>query len=218
MIRHAESVRNVALRGKTFYDQGQKKINIPNRHIELTQTGVKQASCLYKTLTDLIHSHTIAPPDVTMSSGFTRANKTADIVLEGLRREDFVSPEIVHNHLIRERDSGYGYEMTEEESRRNFPYLKAHWTFEGKWFSTPPGGESLVQVMDRAALFLHTLSLDERYKGKMVYAFSHGGFMQAVHMVVGKIPFEEAEALVKNPENCHFDIYSNEQGFWEKQS
>ncbi len=215
IIRHAESERNVQLKGKTFYDEGQKKLNIPNRLIDLTESGVRQAVALSEKLIHNVRSGVLAEPDIVMSSSFTRADKTADIVSNGLEEGGVAAPKIEHNHLIRERDSGYGYEMTREESGNTFPYLRNHWSFEGKWFSTPPGGESLVQVMDRGALFLSTLSLDTRLQGKTVYAFSHGGFMQAVQAVVNKIPFEEIESRVKNPENCEFAIYSNEQGFWE---
>jgi len=104
--------------------------------------------------------------------------------------------------------------MTEQESHNHFPYLRDHWKREGRWSATPPGGESLVKVMDRSILFLTTLQNDPRYKNKTVYAFSHGGFMTATRMVVQSLSIRQATSM-ENPPNCHIDSYSNENGYWE---
>ena len=211
IIRHAESVRNVTMRGKVFYKHEEEKAGTPTRRIALTDLGKQQAHTVAEKLLAKVRTGEIAMPDIVLSSGFMRADSTAEIVTKGMGCD----LPIKHNHLLRERDPGYGFELTEEEMQVHFPYLRQYWGLEGKWFSTPPGGESLVQVADRASLFLQTISGDARYTNKTVYAFSHGGFMMAMNVVIRSIPCLEVDTNLMNPPNCHIDTYSNEKGYWE---
>jgi broad specificity phosphatase PhoE len=208
------------MEGKTFYQDHSEKLGVPNRHIDLTPKGVEEAKDLAQRTARMIQEGRVEPPDVVLHSGFVRAKKTADIVVGwlGAHRPHVLTSDtlpVLQNHLLRERDSGYGFEMTEDESRQYFPYLRHHWDFEGKHFASPPGGESLVQVMDRATLLLHTLASDKRYQGKTIYAFTHGGLMMAIRMVVEGISFDEWSSLVSQPKNCQIDTYTNRQGYWE---
>lgn len=222
MIRHAESMRNRAMKGgRIFYRTEQEKLGVPTWQIDLTEQGELQAKNLGETIIQMIEKGEIKAPDYIQSSGLKRANKTAEIVLRELKKSPILGPnrehlEVSQNHLIRERESGYGYEMTTQESIHHFPYLQDHFRLEGRWFAAPPSGESLVRVMDRAELLLQKLTSDVRYQDKTVYAFSHGGFMMALTMVVKGIPFEEALTGVKNPENCEMHTYTDDGGYWER--
>lgn len=223
IIRHAESIRNVTMQGKVFFSHESEKTKTPTRSVSLTKKGEHQALTLANTILEKTRRGAISLPEIVLSSGFARADSTAKIVIQKLSEltqgtEDFnKKKEVVvkHNHLLRERDPGYGFEMTEEESQTFFPYLKQYWELEGKWFSTPPGGESLVSVMDRASLLLQSLIIDSRYINKTVYAFSHGGFMMATKMVIQGISCGEADKVMINPHNCQVHTYSNENGYWE---
>ena len=59
--------------------------------------------------------------------------------------------------FIRERDSGYAYDMTEEEAKKQFPWMEEYWKTFGGFFAVPPGGESYAQVAQRIYLFLDTI-------------------------------------------------------------
>ena len=222
VIRHAESLRNVIMKGKAFYYEDETKLDLPVFDIPLTDIGIQQAHTLAESLYLQTKEGNLTPPDHVLSSGLLRADTTAEIVLGQLSKlardttlkERLLKLQIRYNHLLRERDPGYGFEMTEQESHNHFPYLRDHWKREGRWSATPPGGESLVRVMDRSILFLTTLQNDPRYKDATVYAFSHGGFMMATRMVVQGISIRKTDSIM-NPVNCHIDSYTNENGFWE---
>jgi 2,3-bisphosphoglycerate-dependent phosphoglycerate mutase len=215
LIRHAQSIRNVALQGSHFYEDEQEKLGLPNHFIHLTEKGKAEARDVGHTLCALEKQH--GTPAVLMHSGFKRAKETALLIKEevGLIYEgsSFSLP-IEQNHLLRERDAGHAFEMSEGEAAKYFPFLQQYWGFEGKWFATPPGGESFIQVMDRVSLFLHILANNKKYEGRTVYAVSHGGTMQAFKMVIEKIPFDEADERVRNPKNCELARYEYEQGEW----
>ncbi|MBP6888261.1 MAG: histidine phosphatase family protein [Candidatus Pacebacteria bacterium] len=214
LIRHAQSVRNAAFKGNHFYHDGQEKLGTPNHSLTITEKGKDQARAVATMLLSEIKKGEEASPSLLLHSGFIRTRETANIIFEVLQNES--SFPVEQNHLLRERDAGHAFEMWESEARQHFPYLESHWDFEGKWFAVPPGGESFIQVMDRVALFLQTLTVDTRHKDKTVYAVTHGGTMRAFQMVIDKVPFEKADELVLNPKNCGIVKYNYVHNVWTR--
>lgn len=219
LIRHAESVRNVNRKGKVFYDVGQEKIGLPNHLIPITKKGEGQAVEVAKKLYRDWKTGKQSLPVLLIHSGFVRTKDTCDIVYSHLKKyvaTDGVTFDIPteQNHLIRERDAGHTFEMDEVEAMTHFPHLSDYWKLDGKWFAVPIGGESLVHVMDRVSLFLSQLVHDERLKDATVYAFTHGGTMQAFEMVITKKPFDGESLKITTPENCEYICYEYAHGRW----
>ncbi len=216
LIRHAESARNVLFKGSHFYLDHQKKIGMPNHLVPITKEGERQAKHVAEKLLA-----NFGPPAVILHSGFARTKQTAGIIKNEIIKQfarsniDF-DVEMEQNHLLRERDAGYAFEMSQSESQTNFPYLQDYWKFEGNWFAVPPGGESFIQVMDRVSTFLHMTSLAEKYSSKTIYAVTHGGTMRAFQMLVEKVPFDKADELIINAKNCEIHTYQFKCGVWEK--
>lgn len=220
LIRHAQSERNRNIKGDHFYADASQKLGTPNHLIKITDLGESQAREVAERLfqTSLMEGKGL--PSVLLHSGYERAKTTAEIILKevklfGKKNNIFVNTTLEQDHLIRERDSGYGIEMTHGESRNHFPFLEEYWGLDGTWFAVPPGGESVVQVMDRVSTFLVKLSMNKNLEGKHIWAVSHGRTMSAFQMVVEKIPFEKADELVIRPKNCATAEYEFECGVWK---
>ncbi len=216
LIRHAQSVRNALFKGNRFYRNDREKIGIPNHNLPISQKGEGQA----KEAAKVLYSK-FGRPDVILHSGFTRTLQTAKIIHnEMITRSELdghtLTVELEQNHLLRERDAGYAFELTEAEKEKHFSYLDDYWKFEGNWFAVPPGGESFIQVMDRVSTFLHMLSLVEKYRDKTIYAVTHGGTMRAFQMLAEKVPFDKADELIINAKNCEIHAYQFNRGIWEK--
>jgi broad specificity phosphatase PhoE len=215
LIRHAQSVRNAAFKGNTFYRDDQEKLGLPNHVLGLTEKGREQARDAAQKI--LAGVGVYGSPTVILHSGYVRARDTANIIHEEFSKSYNHEIEFEQNHLLRERDAGHAFEMSGSESRHHFPFLEDHWKFEGKWFAVPPGGESFIQVMDRVSTFLHILSQESRprWRDGTIYAVTHGGTMRAFQLVVEKIPFEEAEEQVTIPKNCEMAGYQYVNGSWK---
>lgn len=65
-----------------------------------------------------------------------------------------------HHLSLRERDTGYTFDMTTAEAETAFPWLQDYWNTYGPIFGRPPGCESLADVARRVYLFLSMLFRD----------------------------------------------------------
>ena len=219
LIRHAQSERNKSIGGGHFYSDASQKSGIPNHRIKITEEGEAQARTVARRLRTVSIEKGIGTPTILLHSGYERSKKTAEIILNELQQLPLkmgitLKTTLEQDHLLRERDSGYGIEMTKHESKQHFPYLEDYWELDGTWFAVPPGGESVVQVMDRVSTFLLKLSLNKKFESKHVCAVTHAGTMSAFQMVIEKIPFEKADELVIRQKNCATAEYEYEDGDW----
>lgn len=136
--------------------------------------------------------------DVAYTSPLSRAKETAEILL----RENQVSnPVLVEEERIQEISFGdfegkcYGRENFNipDENFLNF--------FENpSEYHTPPGGESLEDVMVRTGAFWQELLRDERNKEKTVLLSTHGCALKAILANIRQTPVAEfwGEGVHKN--------------------
>ncbi len=131
--------------------------------------------------------------DVIISSHMKRAVETAKIIAKeiGLPYEKGFE-------IFRERDMG---EWTGQSIFDVLAKEKAPKSQRGAVFlkSTPKGGESFNQFVDRARK-AHDWLLKE-YAGKKVLVVAHGGFNRALMMIAKNLPY--AEVAVMEPKNAH---------------
>lgn len=113
--------------------------------------------------------------DLIISSPFTRARETAEIVAEkiGYKKED-----IVYDQRIQEIDPG-GFDGGDW-----FKYHEAQKDIKDWFDHAPEGGESLAEVRKRVGGFLY--ELDNKYDGKNILVVTHGGPAWLMYVVSGE--------------------------------
>lgn len=208
IVRHAESERNKAKMGRTFFadEYARKDVKgIPDHKIALTPLGISQAK-----KTGEILRKRFGTFDYAYHSGYLRTEQTLENILSAWPKEERAKIKIRSNPFVRERDSGYTYEMTEEEAERYFPWLQDYWRTFGGFFGRPVGGESLAQVAERVYLFINMLFRDRR--GKKVLVITHGGTIRAFRFLLEHWDYERALHWPKGeePENCGLTLYESE--------
>ena len=96
-----------------------------------------------------------------------------------------------HNLFLRERDTGYTFDMTTAEAEAAFPWLQDYWATYGTIFARPPGGESMADVAQRAYLFLGMLFRERA--GQQVVVVTHGGTLRMFRLLLERWSWDEAE-------------------------
>lgn len=130
LIRHGETAHN-----KDNVIQGQ--MDVP-----LSQTGLRQAELLGIHLQNQQYSHVYA-------SDLTRAMQTAESII---RQNKSCKASLLHDHRLRERKFG-------AVEGKSFKYLKeaAEKSNQNSGQYTPPGGETIQQVHERAVSFFQDI-------------------------------------------------------------
>lgn len=205
-IRHAESARNQAKQGATYFadEEARKTVRgIPDYKVAVTPKGVLQAQA-----TGVQLRQKFGVPDYAYHSGYLRTATTLDGILEAFSEEERSQINVRMNPFIRERDPGYAYDMTTEEAETAFPYLKEHWDTFGGFFARPPGGESLSDVSERVHTFLNSIFRDRA--GKKIWVVLHGGTLRAVRFLLERWSYEQALKWPpgQSPENCGVTVYT----------
>lgn len=205
LIRHAESARNKAKHGSTYFadEEARKTVRgIPDYKIPLTEEGFVQAK-----KTGLYLRERFGRPDYFYHSGYLRTMQTLDGILAAFPDEERAQINVRMNEFIRERDPGYTYDMTTEEAEGSFPWLKEHWETFGGFFSRPPGGESLSDVSERVYMFLNTLFRDRA--GQTVWVALHGGTLRTFRFLLERWTYDQVLKWPEgdSPRNCGITVY-----------
>ncbi|TSC89524.1 MAG: putative phosphoglycerate mutase [Parcubacteria group bacterium Gr01-1014_3] len=207
IVRHAESIRNAIKdkAGSIYFvdDESRAPVKgIPDHKIEITDLGRKQAQ-----ETGVALKKKFGVFDYAYHSGYRRTEQTLTELMAGYSTEARSQTKIRQNLFIRERDPGYGYDMTKTEARKAFPWLREYWKTVGGWFAHPPGGESLAQVAERVYLFLNMLFRDRG--GKKVLVVTHGGTLRCLRFLLERWSYDQALqwTVDQRPKNCGVTTY-----------
>src|SRR5215207_1423576 len=174
IVRHAESARNQAKKGRTYFaDDAARRVvrGTADQLIELTEDGHKQAS-----QTGVAIRERFGAFDYVYTSGYARTEQTAAGILAAYSQEEREAMKVRMNIFIRERDPGFTYDMTEAEAEAAFPWLNEYWQTFGGFMARPPGGESLADVVARVHTFLSELFRDRA--GQKVMIVTHAGTLR----------------------------------------
>ena len=112
LVRHAESQRNAAKLNRIYLtdkDEHQAIRGIPDYKVPLTDKGLMQAKEAGERIRDRYGEF-----DYAYHSGYLRTMETLEHILEAYPQDERDDIQIRMNPFIRERDSGYTYDMTEE--------------------------------------------------------------------------------------------------------
>ncbi|MCU0678883.1 MAG: histidine phosphatase family protein [Planctomycetes bacterium] len=209
IVRHAESERNVAKKGNLYFaDEEARQIikGIPDYKISLTPAGIIQAR-----LTGPQIRKKFGIFDYIYHSGYNRTIQTMEEILQAYTEEEIAKMKIRMNPFIYERHSGYTYDMTTEEVNRYFPWLDDYWNTFGGFFSQPPGGESLAQVVERVYIFTNMLFRDRC--GQKVLVITHGGTLRCIRFILERWDFDRVKSWPagQSPRNSSVTTYEYDQ-------
>ena len=147
--------------------------------LPLTTTGRSQARALAKALAE-------DEPFWLYTSSLPRASETCRIVSETLQ----VSAAEVEG--LREADVGRLEGLTGQEMRQQYPEFARRWNRDSG-ATQIPGGESLLQVQQRA--WLAVKDLMEKHPDDTVVAVTHNFVMQTIICKVLDMPLHRAQRL-----------------------
>jgi broad specificity phosphatase PhoE len=205
IVRHAESVRNQIKKDTVYFaDDAARRVvrGTPDHLIELTADGQEQARQTGQAIRERFGAF-----DCVYTSGYTRTEHTAMGVLSAYTAEERARTPVVTNLYVRERDPGYTYDMTEAEAAEAFPWLEEYWQTFGGFFSRPPGGESLADVVSRVDTFLSRLFRERA--GQRVLVVTHGGTIRCLRFVLERWEYRQVSELLRAdpPKNCGVTTY-----------
>ncbi|WP_369135013.1 histidine phosphatase family protein [Modestobacter sp. I12A-02662] len=181
LVRHAESMGNVADAAAQDSGAGRLELDVRDPDVPLSPTGESQADALGRWLAGLPADER---PTTVLSSPFTRAATTAQRVLDA----GGLDLTIRYDERLRERDFGAFDGMTGAGIRAEYPDEARRRALLGKFYYRPPGGESWADVALRIRSLLATEAL--RHDGERLLCVSH----QAVLMVFRYVLEELSEA------------------------
>ncbi|MEI8224045.1 MAG: histidine phosphatase family protein [bacterium] len=178
LIRHAESERNRGKKGVFYTEQERSKLgNTLNQDIALTAKGHKQAKAAGKVLKKKYSEF-----DIIINSGYLRTRQTMDGIISQFPKDSLATTTIMENSALRERDAGWAYLMTQDEVNNYFPWNTEVWNLGDKFFTRPPGGESLADTAIRLDVFFTQLA--QLCEGKNVLLVAHGRAIVAMQSLL----------------------------------
>jgi len=162
LLRHLQTTDN------------KKGINASRTDSPLSKEGVKESKKLINILSQNKY-------DIFIVSPLQRTRKTIDPFLKTLK-----NPKVVVDELVIERDLG-ALTNTRRGDGKVAEHRKQYGTDKIKW--TPPNGESLLDVHERARKFY--LKIIKEYKGQDILVCAHDIFLRSLTFVILNKPIEE---------------------------
>lgn len=217
IVRHGETPYNTADRAGRFLTSSLARIHaggLPDHLVPLSDKGRDQAAEVGRRLA------TMEQFDVYFDSGYERSVETLNIILQALPASER-APAKRRSHLdLREREPGYTFNMTVTEVNRYFPWYQEYEATFGKFYSKPPGGESIAHVCSRVHMFLN--SLRRARTGKRVLVVTHGRVMLCFRFWIERILPSKAESLFAGGDikNCGvlWYVWNGEEGRFQAKS
>ncbi len=207
LVRHAESERNVAKKGNVFFtdDESRKALRATaDHHVPLTDLGHRQAEAAGRALRER-HGRF----DAVYHSGYARTRQTTEGILSAWPDDERAAMPVAHDLFVRERDTGYGWDMTTSEAEAAFPYLQEYWRTVGPFFARPPGGESVAQVCERVQMFLDRVEV--AHPDARVLVVTHGVTLRAFRYLIEGWDYDTMETHLREhaPRNASITAYES---------
>ena len=176
---------------------GQSQWNLENRFtgwkdVPLTEKGIEEAN-----KAGLLITENEIKIDIIFSSILQRANKTAELAL---KKKDFVHL-WKNNQLImtksqnlNERDYGDLVGLNKEETAEKFGKDQVH-IWRRSYDVSPPGGESLKNVVDRVGPYFEKFIMPHLLNDKNIIIVAHGNSLRATMIKIGLYKPEEISKI-----------------------
>ncbi len=197
LVRHGESLGNVANARARATRAEALDIDVNDPSVELSDLGRRQARALGRRLRERAER-----PTAALVSPYVRTEQTADLVLDeaGLRGLHRCSDE-----RLRDREQGVVDRLTGAGVRARLPAEAERRSYLGKFWYRPPGGESWADVAQRLRAVLHELRLD--YDGERVLVVTHDVPIVLLRYILDPLTPDGAVALAGQIANCGVTTY-----------
>jgi broad specificity phosphatase PhoE len=199
LVRHGESVGNLA--DTRAREQGADRLDLPARDadVELSDEGRRQADALGDWMAQADHL-----PDLVLSSPYARALETAR------RAVTHTDCEIVLDERLRERDLGRFDGMTGAGIRKEFADEAERRRHVGKFYYSPPSGESWADVVLRVRSLL--ADLRHGFEDRRVWIFSHQAVIMTFRYVLEGLTEEELLEIDRTQNIANASMTTYERG------
>ncbi|MEC3981248.1 histidine phosphatase family protein [Amycolatopsis sp. H20-H5] len=144
-------------------------------------------------------------PDLVIASDLSRATDTATVLTEAIGVPLRVDKRLRETHL------GEWQGLTGDEVDAAYPGERDKWRVDATW--APPGGESRVDVAERATEVVTDLEQSAADEGETVFLASHGGLIIALTARLMGLPVPAWPAL-GGIANCHWVELAKRDGNW----
>ena len=176
---------------------GQSQWNLENRFtgwkdVPLTTKGIEEAN-----KAGLLIKESKIKIDIIFSSILQRANKTAELAL---KKKDFVhlwnNNQLImtKSQNLNERDYGDLVGLNKEETAEKFGKEQVH-IWRRSYDVSPPGGESLKNVVDRVGPYFEKFIMPYLLSDKNIIIVAHGNSLRATMIKVGLYKPEEISKI-----------------------
>ena len=176
---------------------GQSQWNLENRFtgwkdVPLTKKGIEEAI-----KAGLLIKENKNKIDIIFSSILQRANKTAELALI---KKDFVhlwnNNQLImkKSQNLNERDYGDLVGLNKEETAEKFGKDQVH-IWRRSYDVSPPGGESLKNVVDRVGPYFEKFIMPYLLSDKNIIIVAHGNSLRATMIKIGLYKPEEISKI-----------------------
>ncbi|ACL55486.1 2,3-bisphosphoglycerate-dependent phosphoglycerate mutase [Methylobacterium nodulans] len=170
---------------------GQSEWNLKNlftgwRDPDLTEIGVAEARAAGRRLKAKGIRF-----DVAFTSALTRAQRTAELILEELGQPDLPT---IADAALNERDYGDLSGLNKDDARERWGKEQVH-VWRRSYDVPPPGGESLKDTVARVLPYTMREILPRVMRGERVLVAAHGNSLRALVMVLDGLTTETIPGL-----------------------
>ena len=198
LVRHGESVGNIAAAEAGRRGAARLDLEFRDADTPLSGTGREQAAAVGA----VAAASGARRPDLVVSSPYRRAAQTAEAALEA-----WGDGELVLDERLRERDLGVLDGLTSAGIRAEYAAEAERRSRVGKFYYTPPSGESWCDVTLRVRSLL--ADLRDGYEGKRVWLFTHQAVVMSFRYVLEHLTEQELLEIDRTAElpNCSITSY-----------
>ncbi|MEM9107933.1 MAG: 2,3-bisphosphoglycerate-dependent phosphoglycerate mutase [Pseudomonadota bacterium] len=129
--------------------------------------------------------------DIAFTSVLIRAERTCDIILEGIGQPDL---ETIHDEALNERDYGDLAGLNKDDARQKWGEEQVH-IWRRSYDVPPPGGESLKDTGARVWPYYMMEILPRVLGGQNVLVAAHGNSLRSLVMVLDRLGRDEVTKL-----------------------
>jgi broad specificity phosphatase PhoE len=201
LVRHAESMGNVADARAHESGAGRLELDVRDPDVPLSETGCDQAGALGRWLAGLPDDER---PTAVLSSPFARALTTAKLATEPLGLP------VRADERLRERDFGAFDGMTGAGIREEYPDEARRRDLLGKFYYRPPGGESWADVALRVRSLLATEAL--RHDGERLLLVAHQAVIMVFRYVLEELTEQELLEIDGREQIANTSVTRYEEG------
>ncbi len=191
-------------------DAGLAEINIDHRDIDvpLSEQGEAQATALGRWFE---RNGADGVPQVVVTSPYTRALRTAELISEHGR---FTDTEFIVDERLREKEFGILDRLTGIGIQERFPDQARFRSLLGKFYHRPPAGESWCDVVLRLRSLMDTIGI--HHAGQDVLIVSHQVVVLCLRYLLERLSEEQIltidrEGDVANCSVTEYQFESNER-------